>query len=241
MAGKITNKLAREVMEALGMTLTSRPKHLKGVERVRPPEPTNIHPDIMSNKTPLVRLLHGTADTADFSELNVMPDSRQKAIHLTRNPDVASDYAGLFAEIPEVKPRVYSVLADPGRTLHSPWGLPNWWDPEYFEQVGKHENIPDLVKLSTMMDDSGNVGPLLKPLGYDTFSYGHFIPTLAKAKEGTAYIFPDASRFVPEWSLAGQKAKQMRGVLDLEPALPMSEWDPAELQFFMDNLKKRMK
>lgn len=237
MAGNVSRKLLKEVSEALGLTLHTLPKHLQ--DRVRLAEPKNVHPDIMANKTPLIRMLHGTLDPTDFGELSVQGDARQKGVHLTTNPDIANAYATRVANPAGVKPRIYSVLADPGRTLDLGQGLPNWWDPQYFKDTGEWYKNDDIIKLSTMMDESGDVGPLLKNLGYDTAKYEHFIPQAQGADSGgMAYLFPDTSRFVPEWSLAAQAAKKQRGVLGLESPLPMNEWDPIEIQSFLDSIKE---
>jgi hypothetical protein len=168
----------------------------------------------------LRRMYHGSHDPIPFENLST-ENTRNNGVHLSASPDVASSYAGMLADPENIGPagsRIYPVNVDPGKVLDMGGGLPNWWDPEYFHDVGKWTGNDDIVRLSKIMDDSGNIGDPLQKLGYDSVLYTHENPLNYKAPEAESLLVADAQRIKPAWS-------SPEGIVKPDPALHPSQWE----------------
>jgi hypothetical protein len=231
MAGKVIRKLAQSLDEILAL----------GGAKTAARVPSSVRRVGTTGTGPLVKGFHGTNSPTDYPSLKIPAEGiNQGGIHVTRDPDLASSYSGIRAAEdfdgpagytgPPFKPRVYPLAVDPGRTLQVPeeWGLPNWWDPEWFKMVSQQN--PDspvtaeaLFNLSSMMDESGNVGQHLDKLGYDSLSYMHHHP-FAVEGQSPSLLIPDENRILPLWSSEAQEAIKKRGILDMT-RVPKDMWE----------------
>lgn len=236
--GALDEKLGTKLFKNEGVSLANSGVKIIEQSRVpgilaRPPEPTIVHPDILSGTDPLYDVYHGTNRRVNYNQPGAGFHD-DVGLHVTSSPEV-SDYYALNWDTPDTNllsaehsgkipglslagPRSYPLLMDPGKVMDFPGDAYKWTPENINDSVkealsgGYQEVSPEAEELARMVTGGKGVESAIKELGFDTLKYPHVNPHEWIASED-AYLLTDPSRVVPKYSTTGQQAAKVRGIL----------------------------